>query len=89
MPKARGAFLASRPRQINFKQGRQAGTSKTSFQLAFVPAADPHAFPAVLTCSEEIFNELQAVGAGQKIEIDYLETALDERIVHGLSVIGA
>lgn len=87
MPKARGTFLASRPRQVNFKNGNRAGTSKTSYQIAFVPAADPHAFPALLTTSEDIFNELQGVGSGEKIEIEYLETVLDERIVHAFAVI--
>lgn len=85
MPVARGSFIAARPKTINFQQGRRAGQSKASWQLAFIPRADPHGFPALLTCDEETFNSLADVEAGQAIEVKFIETALDERIAVGVA----
>lgn len=88
MPQIQGAFIAARPKIINFTQGRRAGQTKESYQLALVPRNDPHGFPAVLTCDEETFNEVGRFSTGEKIEVKYIETALDERIAVGVQALG-
>lgn len=80
MPHVIGEFISARPRTIDFKQGRRAGTSVASFQVAFIPKTDPHGFPAVLTTDEETFTAVQSLSKGDKITVQFIETAMAERI---------
>ena len=82
MPSVKGEFLSARPRQINFKQGRKAGESRDSFQVALIPRNDPHGFPAAFTASEEVFDQCADFARGEVVELHYLETAMDEKIAH-------
>lgn len=84
MPKARGTYLAARPHTVNFRTGNRAGTTAGTFQVAFVPDADPHGFPAVLQADEAIFEQTRNMAAGERIELHYIETVLNERIAHTL-----
>lgn len=87
MPRVIGEFISARPRTIDFKQGRRAGTSVASFQVAFIPKTDPHGFPAVLTTDEETFNVVQSFSKGDKITVQYIETAMQERIAVGVEAL--
>lgn len=73
-----GEFLAARPRQVTFTQGRNAGKTITVYQCAFIPGGDPHKFPAVANVTERVFNQLLAVPRGQVMELGYIVNQFNE-----------
>lgn len=69
MAKVKGILVAARPRTIETRRG-----VNQSYQVAYVPTTDEHGFPAVMNVSLEVYGQLQALGGGEQIELEYIET---------------